>query len=186
MKKFEILKLLARIEKRSNCAKRKVGAFLCKPNGIIDQGYNYIDSLIDYNYSPSYSELCENICKKCLSSSNFNKETCPAIHAEIMLLTHIHQWITDEDIIVVSYTPCINCCKAIAEARPGAVIVKEPKLKELEVEMQEAYGVKTYDDLAEMLITEGTKYRTKYIRLWEYDISHEVIPYKYGIKYEEL
>lgn len=186
MKKFEILKVLARIEKCSNCAKRKVGAFLCNSKGIINQGYNCIDSLSDYNYPPSYSELCENICKKCLSSVNFNKEICPAIHAEIMLLTRVHQWITDENILVISYSPCLNCCKAIALARPGGVIIKEPNLKELEAEIQEAYGVKTYDDLVELFITKGTKYRTKYIRLTDYKDNDEVIPYKYNINYEAM
>lgn len=186
MKKFEILKLLTRIEKSSNCAKRKIGAFLCNPNGITDQGYNYVTNMGDCCYPVSYSELCENICKKCIASPNFDKKICPALHAEIMLLTHVHRWITDEDILVVSYSPCLDCCKAIVGVRPGAVIVKEPKLKELEVEMQEAYGVKTYDDLAEKFITKGTNYWTKYIRLWEYDDNYEVIPHKYGIKYEEL
>lgn len=171
MKKSTILKLLALEERWSTCKKYKKAAFVVTHDGCLFQGHNYMQG---YEAYIIHREICDNICKNCLAVPNFDDSACPAIHAPIAALIQTQRSIGSDDVMILSYSPCLNCCKAIVESGIGAVIVKEPNLNEPEVSLQKAYKVKTNDELAEKFISESTYYKIKYIKLWEYEDYCEI------------
>ena len=161
MKKFEILKLLEEAESRSNCLKRKVGAvILTKKRSYI--GYNKVQR-----------NKYKKICAMCLKGNKIT-EMCPAIHAEIKTLVTgplADDTFTDS-FMLISYSPCPECCKAIIAAGIAKVTVKEPRNKFPNLLTRAVHDIETYDELAEKLLTDVG---IKYIKLWEYETEQEVI-----------
>lgn len=167
MKKSEILKYLNNAEGYSTCAKRKVGAVLLDNNNRVTFGAN--------GPINSFNKKSKQICKLC-SECSISKELCPAIHAEIACITGLNRVpelsLYGVKTLLVSYSPCPECCKAIARVGINQVVVKEPRVKKPDLSIRILHQIETYDDLAEELLKSVD---VKYIRLWECDEDCEVI-----------
>ena len=132
MKVIEIKETLKNLEQRSNCIKRKVAAFMLDDPHV--SGVNYIHQKAQCIASSNCL-----ICTQCANSEvrKANNIICMALHAEIDCLTNVFYFVgRSYDAMCVSYTPCIECCKAIIDANIKYVLIAEPskhhdKIKEL-------------------------------------------------------
>lgn len=120
MKIIEIKQTLKNLEQNSNCIKRKVAAFILGKPEI--WGCNKIHQQAHY----IASQNCL-LCMQCTNSDvrRANNITCMALHAEIDCLTKLGINSLYR-ILCVSYTPCIECCKAIISTGIEQVIIAEP------------------------------------------------------------
>ena len=159
MKKSEILKLLYETEKLSTCKKHKVGAVLIARNGEKYFGANQV------------ALSSKGVCYACNTKFHSIKELCPAIHAEINCLLKAGKNAAGGTLIV-SYSPCPDCCKAIITAGIRQVIVTARRRKPVIEQFWYLYEASDYDELAEKLLINA---RVKYIRLWDWNSDWEVI-----------
>lgn len=150
MKKSEILNLLYKIEKLSECKKRRVGAVLIT-NKTIYTGFNH----------PIQSS--KGVCYACSTKQQSIKELCPAIHAEIDCLLKAGKD-AEGSTLVVSYSPCPDCCRAIIKAGVTHVIVASCRKKPVIEQFWYLYEADTYDKLAEIMLNDSA---IKYTRLNE-------------------
>lgn len=151
MKVFEILKLLEKTEKTSTCQKRQVGAVLITPNGVKYFGANKV------------MLGSKGVCYACDTKFHNIKELCPAVHAEIDCLLKAGKEACGGTLLV-SYSPCPECCKAILSADVKRVIVKEFRRKPVIEQFWYLYEASDYDSLAEAMLKASD---VEYIRLYK-------------------
>ena len=160
MDKTEILKLLYEAERLSTCKKRKVGAVIIANNGEKYFGAN--QSMLS----------SKGVCYACNIKSSNVKELCPAIHAEIACLLKAGEKAAGSTLII-SYSPCPECCKAIIAAGIKQVIVLSRRLKPVIEQFWYLYETTNYDELAEAMLKAA---KIKYIRLnFQSKISMEAV-----------
>lgn len=161
MKKFEILKLLDEYATQSNCKKKGVAAILLLDGEPVNYGINEI-------MLPTTKANCE----LCVTRQHKDKlSLCPAVHAEVACLSTADLSQEGNYSLVVSYSPCPDCCKIIMNLPDVTTIyVTEPKVREISEVDKAAYGISTYDELANLLLA-----GRNYIRLWMMPDDFEVI-----------
>lgn len=161
MKKFEILKLLDEYATQSNCKKKGVASILLLDGEPVNYGINEV-------MLPTTKANCE----KCETRQYKNElSLCPAIHAEVACLSSADLSQEGRYSLVVSYSPCPDCCKIImSKPDVSTIYVTEPKNSEISENDKAAYGITTYDDLADILLA-----GRNYIRLWDMPDDFEVM-----------
>lgn len=149
MKPSEILKLLKEAEKMSTCQKRKVGAVLML-NGKA-------------KYFGANKTMLNNkgICYACDTKFHSIKELCPAVHAEIDCLLKAGKEACGGTLLV-SYSPCPECCKAIINAGIRHVVVTNFRRKPVTEPFWYLYEASDYDDLAWAMLKAA---KIKYTRI---------------------
>jgi len=168
MNKEQILKLLTLYENKSNCPKRQVAAILVRPNLGRDWVLEDRNALLRIGTNCRILPYSDFRCDKC--ADGYEGFICPAIHAEADCLIGLAFNETQHSTLIISWSPCPECCKLINRAGIDRLIIKEPRLKLISKADSKFYGgVKTYDELAEKLL-----YNTTYIRLWEQDEDWQV------------
>ena len=161
MKKFEILKLLEEYAAQSNCKKKGVASILLKDGEPVNYGINEV-------MLPTTKRNCE-LCATRQHESELS--LCPAIHAEVACLSTADLAEEGNYSLVVSYSPCYDCCKLIMSLPDITTIyVTEPKSSEIPDNDKRNYGVSTYDEVADILLA-----GRNYIRLWMMPDDFEVI-----------
>ena len=178
MNKLQILKLLEKYEKEANCPKRSVAAILVRKGLGHDWVLEDRHDLLRYGTNTRLLLSNDFRCSQCVEG--YKGMTCTAIHAEADCLIGLPFEDTKDGTLIVSWSPCPECCKLIKRAGIKRVIVKEPRLKLISKLDASFYEAKTYDDLAEKLL--GVPYTTfsggtfgiEYIRLWEQAKDWEV------------
>lgn len=167
MNKEQILKLLTLYENKSNCPKRQVAAIIV-PQGLLK--HNWLDTrldLIQWGANTRVLPYTDTRCERCLEG--YKGSMCPAIHAEAQCLMGMSFSDTVTNTLMISWSPCPECCKLIKAAEIARVIIKEPRLKRPSVVDCFFYKVSTYDELSEKLLP-----GVEYIRLWEQDEDWQV------------
>jgi deoxycytidylate deaminase len=168
MKKLQILKLLSYYEQKSNCPKRAIAAMII-PQGLLK--HDWLDpkkDLIRHGTNSRVLMCSDHGCELCLDG--YKGRTCPAIHAEAQCLIGVPFSETHKNTLIVSWSPCPECCKLIKSAGISRVIIKEPRLKKPSKADCNFYNATTYDELAERLLHD-----VQYIRLWEQEEDWEAI-----------
>lgn len=149
MNKAEILKLLSNVEKGSTCKKRQVAAILILNGEVKCVGVNHA------------IQSSKGVCYACATKFSGLKEVCPAIHAEIDCLLKAGEQ-ANGGTLLVSYSPCPDCCRAIIKAGIRHVIVKDLRYKPVIEQFWYLYEVENYDELAEAMLKDAA---IKYTRL---------------------
>lgn len=178
MKNFEILKLLKLYEQNSTCKKRQVAALLLEDGQVINHGTNQV-------VLPTNPRNCVN----CDKGGNVVYDKlgvsytmpCPAIHAEVACLTTYPICWSKDYALVVSYSPCPECCKLLCYTKGiHRVYVAEPRYKPISTNEQLMWltpqqippvDMDNYDTLAKRLLNAAG---IEYIRLWECPSDMEV------------
>lgn len=176
MNKLQILKLLNHYEQQSRCPKKQVAAVLVSDskmiefeNDVLEDSYleSFLESNRNYGVNNPILMASDVGCERCMEG--WKGRLCPAIHAEAECLigkawrdTYLHT-------LIISWSPCPECCKLIIAAGIGRVIVKEPRIKKPSKQDCSFYKVETYDELAKKLLL-----NVHYVRLWEKSPDWEV------------
>lgn len=159
MNKLQILKLLNTYEQKSECPKKQVAAVLIRKDLGADWILEGRHDLLRYGVNDRLLPYNDFRCDKC--ADGYKGMTCPAIHAEAQCLIGLPFNDTYKGTLLISWSPCPECCKLINAAGIKRVIVKEPRLKPTTKVDASFYGAKTYDELAEKILD------CDYVRLWE-------------------
>lgn len=168
MNKLQILKLLKKYETEVSCPKKQVAAILVRQNLEADWILEGHHDLLRIGTNCRLLPYNDFRCDKCVDG--YKGFTCPAIHAEADCLIGLPFTETQHSTLLISWSPCPECCKLINRAGIDKVIIREPRLKLISKADSKFYdGAKTYDELAEKLL-----YSTTYVRLWELDDTEEV------------
>ena len=160
----DLLNHLYSYEKESDCNKRRVVAILYDNRDRAELAYGINKTVLPYNRKNCVA------CKTTPSKEGL--ELCPAIHAEADCLLKLSQSMKKFAMtLLVSYSPCPECCKLIANSPfIKTVIVAERRLKPAPLEDRLAYEITTYDELAQKLL----KDKVNYICLEDYEATKEV------------
>ncbi len=125
--------------KQSVAVRRKVGAVLVLPTGLISTGWNGMPAGMD--------NCCEYYCEKTNHKHLPNLETKPeVVHAEMNALDKLtQQGISAEGaILFVTTVPCINCAEELLKTGIKAVYYKDVQASSAGPDKLNDNGVPTF------------------------------------------